>query len=84
MKTYYVEYEIFGRYIPGYRGSQQDPPEPPTVEVTRVIRVYPATEGRYYREDVDYEDTFDEVERILILDRLHECGAESDEPYDPE
>lgn len=67
----YAEFKISGVYTPGFRGSREEPPESPSVEVTRVV-VLP------YGDEVDYTDTFSERERELIEETL--CGVEPDFP----
>lgn len=53
-----IELEITYKVNPGYKGSYMDPPEPRSIEITKVITVENGQESCLYDEKLENDESF--------------------------
>ncbi len=77
-----VEYGILANYVPGVPGNWEEPPEGPEVSVISVTCSRPRCDGKFWRQDADFDDTFSHHEQEDIYRKLSRQTPEQDD-YDP-
>jgi hypothetical protein len=79
-----VDYEIQGTVTPGHRGSYEEPPEGPAVDVMEVVRINPFTAEKTSLPPSEWrftDEEFEEITDALAKDFDHD-EPERFEDYD--